>query len=374
MREDLRLALREPKRWQGVLRRNLKARAIRGSNSIEGYHVTLGDASAVVDEDDPLDADHETWVEVLGYRRAMTYVQQLAHDHHFSYNEGLLRSLHFMMLSHELSKSPGLYRRREIFVEDEDTHQVVYEGPAADLVPELVGELLSGLDDEGSRPVLVKAAMAHLNLVMIHPFRDGNGRMARCLQTLVLARDGILAPEFSSIEEYLGHNTAAYYAILAEVGAGSWHPERDAGAWLRFNLRAHHLQAQTVRRRVDEASLMFLRLDELAAQHGLPDRVSSVLYDAALGLRVRRSTYARDASLKDGTAGLDLRALVAARLLVPHGETKGRTYSASEQLLALRREVRATLPLRPSEPYADLGQEQVPGQYELFTSPQTAGG
>ena len=33
--------------------------------------------------------------------------------------------------------------------------------------------------------------MAHLNLVLVHPFRDGNGRMARCLQTLVLARDGI---------------------------------------------------------------------------------------------------------------------------------------------------------------------------------------
>jgi len=41
--------------------------------------------------------------------------------------------------------------------------------------------------------------MAHLNLVMIHPFSDGNGRMARCLQTLVLGREGILEPEFSSL-------------------------------------------------------------------------------------------------------------------------------------------------------------------------------
>jgi Fic family protein len=49
--------------------------------------------------------------------------------------------------------------------------------------------------------------MAHLNLVMIHPFRDGNGRMARCLQSVVLAREGVLSPVFMSVEEYLGRNT-----------------------------------------------------------------------------------------------------------------------------------------------------------------------
>lgn len=68
--------------------------------------------------------------------------------------------------------------------------------------------------------------MAHLNLVMIHPFSDGNGRMARCLQTLVLAREGILEPEFSSIEEYLGRNTQDYYSVLAETSEGSWHPKK----------------------------------------------------------------------------------------------------------------------------------------------------
>ena len=69
---------------------------------------------------------------------------------------------------------------------------------------------------------MVRAAMAHLNLVMIHPFRDGNGRMARCLQTYVLACEQIVSPVFSSIEEYLGRNTPAYYNILDEVGGGSW--------------------------------------------------------------------------------------------------------------------------------------------------------
>ena len=60
--------------------------------------------------------------------------------------------------------------------------------------------------------------MAHLNLVMIHPFRDGNGRMARALATLVLTRSDIGEPEFSSIEEWLGANTEDYYSVLAHTG------------------------------------------------------------------------------------------------------------------------------------------------------------
>ncbi len=63
--------------------------------------------------------------------------------------------------------------------------------------------------------------MAHLNLTMIHPFKDGNGRMARALQTLVLSREGIVSPVFSSIEEWLGKNTLPYYNILAETGEGN---------------------------------------------------------------------------------------------------------------------------------------------------------
>lgn len=73
---------------------------------------------------------------------------------------------------------------------------------------------------------------------MIHPFRDSNGRMARCLQSLVLARVKVLSPVFMSVEEYLGLNTQAYYDILAKVGGGSWPPQRGSRPWLRFNLTA----------------------------------------------------------------------------------------------------------------------------------------
>lgn len=68
---------------------------------------------------------------------------------------------------------------------------------------------------------------------MIHPFRDGNARMARALQTLVLARDAVVEPTFSSIEEWLGNNTEDYYRVLAATGEGSWQPENDTRTWLK---------------------------------------------------------------------------------------------------------------------------------------------
>ena len=97
--------------------------------------------------------------------------------------------------------------------------EIVYRGPDPRSVPSLVDELLEELRAADTAcPDLVRAAMAHLNLVMIHPFRDGNGRMARGLQSLVLAREGDLSPECIGVEEYVGRNAGRYYEVLAQVG------------------------------------------------------------------------------------------------------------------------------------------------------------
>jgi hypothetical protein len=63
-----------PVRWSGFLRRNTLARAIQGSNSIEGINANLADAVAIVDEERPQTVDQETERALSGYRRAMTYI------------------------------------------------------------------------------------------------------------------------------------------------------------------------------------------------------------------------------------------------------------------------------------------------------------
>src|SRR5947209_9756710 len=74
MRKDLRHVLRTPRRWEGVLRRSALARAIQGSNSIEGYEVAEDDAAAAIDGEEPISADEKTFPEIQGYRQALGYV------------------------------------------------------------------------------------------------------------------------------------------------------------------------------------------------------------------------------------------------------------------------------------------------------------
>ena len=339
MRDELADRLRVPRRWTGRLRRTALARAIRGSNSIEGYQVELDDADAALDDDEPLTADQRTFAEVLGYRQALGYVLAMAADRQFRLDATALRAMHFMMLAHDLSKRPGQYRPGDIYVYDEQTDQAVYRGPDADDVPALVDELVASLARPDSEDPLVAAAMAHLNLVMIHPFRDGNGRMARALQTLVLARSGVGEPEFASIEEWLGANTDDYYRVLAATGRGSWNPDGDTRLWVSFNLRAHHMQAQIVRIRWRRAQRTYELLETELTRHRLPDRTLDALYTATLGYRLRRSSYAFQTGIDGRTASRDFKALTDAGLLQAVGETRGRHYVLGPTLAAVHANV-----------------------------------
>ena len=354
-RDRLRDRMAEPRRWSGTLRRMAFARAVQGSNSIEGYNASLDDVVAAVEEEPTLGAEEETQQALAGYRDAMTYVLQIADDNSLEIDEGLLKSLHFMMLKYNLKKNPGRWRPGPIFVHREATDEIVYEGPPCEEISALISEMLRELDQRDG-PVLVKAAMAHLNLTMIHPFSDGNGRMARCLQTLVLARERVIAPVFSSIEEFLGRNTEAYYQVLEDVGAGAWHPDRDARPWVRFCLRAHYLQAITTMRRREEIERLWNACVEVSERHRLPERCAAGLMDAALGVRIRRKIYrssteaATGEEISDLTASRDLKALVDAGLLEAVGERRGRYYLAAESLTKLREDIRSQ---RPAESVDD---------------------
>jgi Fic family protein len=358
LRQKMRIRLHEPRRWFGSLRRVQFARVVQGSNSIEGFEASLDDAIAIEMGEPPLDASDETTLAIKGYRDAMTYVLQLSDEPRFQYGEQLLKSLHFMMTSYSLKNRPGRWRAGSIYVRNDDTGQVVYEGPDIDLVDGLIHELVGQLEAASDTPIMVRAAMAHLNLVLVHPFRDGNGRMARCLQTLILAREGILSPVFGSIEEYLGRNTQAYYDVLAEVGGGSWQPEREARPWLRYILTAHLRQARTTLRRIKESERLWLALDDLVTELGYNERMIVALYDAASGFRVRNAVYR--ASFEDGDSAMteqiatrDLRQLIEGGLLVPHGASRGRYYTAGKRITEIRREIiDARDPRDNSDPFA----------------------
>jgi Fic family protein len=176
--------------------------------------------------------------------------------------------------------------------------------------------------------------MAHLNVVSVHPFRDGNGRVARIVQSLVLAREGLVLPEFSSIEEYLGKNTPAYYAALRDTQGGGYQPDRDASGWVRFCVEAHISQAKRRIDQIHEAGARWERFEREAHNRGWPDRFVIALEQSLIS-GADRAGYRKEAGISTATVSADLRRLLDSGLVEQRGRGPGTRYWATESLRSL---------------------------------------
>ncbi|WP_285039895.1 Fic family protein [Plantibacter sp. lyk4-40-MEA-4] len=356
--DALKHQVRQGNRWTAPLRRMTFARNVQGSNSIEGINASVDDVAAIAQGETPATVDEDTERALAGYQLAMTYVLQLAQDP-VVVDPTLIRSLHYMVTSHDLTKRPGRYRIGPVFVQQESTGDIVHEGADAGALPELMDELANSV--MGSGDLLIDAAMAHLNFVLIHPFKDGNGRMARVLQSLVLAGDDDISPVFLSTEEYLGRHTQAYYDVLAAVGQGEWAPEsatpEQVRPWIRFVLTAHFNQAMERASRIVAAGKASTALSDLLEGAGVDDRAMDALFDALFGATVTRGRYMTSLAesgteISPQTATRDLTTLAQAGLLTATGEKRGRAYTAAEPLLNLRREVGLGRAWRHIDPFS----------------------
>lgn len=310
-----------PSPWLGGLRRHAQASTAESSISIEGYTRP--------------DTNPEDHLALECYARAMDHVGAMATDPEFAWSTQVIKSLHFDACWFQPDKSPGLFRTGPISVTSPNGGDPAYVGPNDNDVVGLVDETAAWLSD-GDRDahVAVRAAMAHLHVVSVHPFRDGNGRISRIVQSLVLARDGLLAPEFASIEEYLGRHTADYYAVLQHVQKGRYQPDRDAAPWVRFCIAAHLDQARARLVHIEQASRRWAALERLAEDRGWPDRLVIAL-EQSLFDGVDRASYIKESGISAPTASNDLRRLLDAGLVEQHGRSRNTRYVASD---ALRRE------------------------------------
>lgn len=318
--------------WLGSLRREIRASSIEGSTSIEGFRVPLGEASALVSGDHLPNPEDENRMAVACYARAMDHVGVMAGDPAFRWLDRVILDLHFDACQFQRGKDPGLWRTGPIAVTQPGGGGLAYIGPDPRDVPGLMAEVIDwlGRSDPGLH-VVVRAAMAHLHVASVHPFRDGNGRISRIVQSLVLARDGLLAPELGSIEEYLGSHTPAYYAALQDAQGGSYQPDRDAGGWVEFCVDAHLEQAQ---RRIDQLAAAAVRwdyLEGLVAKRGWPERLVIALEQSLFYAADRRS-YSGEAEVSPATASADFRRLIDAGLVTQQGKGRATRYLATDEL------------------------------------------
>lgn len=291
------------------------------------------EALALVSGQESPDPEDENRLAVACYARAMDHVRVMAGDPVFRWVDRVILDLHFDACYFQPKQSRGLWRTGPIGVTGPDG-RLVYQGPAQNEVPRLMDEVVEWLEQgDLDAHVVVRAAMAHLHVVSVHPFRDGNGRLSRIAQSLVLAREGLVSPEFASIEEYLGRNTPAYYAALQEAQGGSYQPDRDASGWVAFCVKAHLEQARQRLAQIKEAGARWNFLEQLVESRGWPDRFVIALEQSLVG-RVDRSSYGKEADVSPATASADFRRLLDAGLIVQRGRGRNIRYHASEALHA----------------------------------------
>ena len=111
-------------------------------------------------------------------------------------------------------------------------HKVHFAAPAANRVESEMGNFLTWFDGNEQEDPLLKAAIAHLWFVTIHPFEDGNGRIGRAIAEMCLARSDGSAQRFYSMSSQILEERKGYYEVLEKTQAGSL----DITKWLTWFL------------------------------------------------------------------------------------------------------------------------------------------
>lgn len=243
------------------------------SSQIEGTQSSLSDL-LLFELDEAPGAPFDDVQEVSNYIAALQHgVCRLREG--FPLRNRLLREMHthLMARGRGSDKMPGEFRRSQNWIGGTRPGNARFVPPPPNEVETCMGALEAFLhNDNDSLPILVRAALAHVQFETIHPFLDGNGRLGRLLIALLLHHGKLLAQPLLYLSLYFKQHRPVYYDLLDRVRTqGDWE------AWVDFFLEG---VAQTASGAVSTAQ----RLTALFQTDG--QRVQSVGATATSVLRI----------------------------------------------------------------------------------------
>ncbi len=200
------------------------------SSMIEGTQSSLSDLLL-------FEIDQEPGVPLEDAREVSNYVAALEHGLRLL-KQGLPLSLRLFKEIHGVllfkgrggNQTPGEFRRSQNWIGGTRPGNAAFVPPPPEDVMECMGQLEMFLHDQPeATPVLLKAALAHVQFETIHPFLDGNGRLGRLLITLLLCDQKVLSEPMLYLSLYFKTHRQYYYELLNNVRlTGDWE------AWLDF--------------------------------------------------------------------------------------------------------------------------------------------
>lgn len=202
------------------------------SSQIEGTQSSFSDLLLFESKEVP-GVPIEDVQEVSNYVAAMTHGLKRLREG-FPLSLRLMREIHGILLvkGRGADKTPGEFRRSQNWIGGTRPGNAMFVPPPAEDVMKLMGDLEKFLHGEPVKmPVLIKAALAHVQFETIHPFLDGNGRLGRLLITFLLCAEKALSEPILYLSLYFKTHRQEYYEHLQRVRTeGGWEE------WLRFFL------------------------------------------------------------------------------------------------------------------------------------------
>jgi Fic family protein len=200
------------------------------SSMIEGTQSSLSDLLL-------FESEHQPGVPLDDVQEVSNYVAALNHGlkrlkEGFPVSLRLLKEIHGVLLSKGRGRDcdPGEFRRSQNWIGGSRPGTAAFVPPPPKQVLDCMGKLELFLHDQPKKtPILVKAALAHVQFETIHPFLDGNGRLGRLIISLLLCSEKVLKEPMLYLSLYFKTYRQRYYELLNKVRlSGDWE------AWLDF--------------------------------------------------------------------------------------------------------------------------------------------
>lgn len=295
------------------MRKDNRLRSIQASLAIENNSLTLAQVTDIVNGKAVLGAPKE----IQEVKNAYDAYEQIPHLSPYRVSDFL--HAHRLM-TQTLIDDAGQFRRGDVGIFDSQG-EVIHMGARPDFVPDLVKKLFDWAKDDDT-PTLIKSCVMHYEIEVIHPFSDGNGRMGRLWQTLLLASDN---PVFAwlPIETMVYENQTQYYQTLGRADKNN-----DATVFIEFMLT---IIAETIKS-LDEKSTMSDKVSDKSAKMSdkLSDKENLAYQRIVHYLGSHDTINNREAQALLGKSSATVRRylhkMVACDLLVASGINKARVY------------------------------------------------
>lgn len=318
--------------WEVKFREEAVLRSVHHGTHVEGNPMTIGEVKGVL-EGREVPARERDVQEVINYRNVLRYIDKWSREGAEAEKPidlGTLLKLHELTVSQILPPDrTGKLRDVEVVLKSSASGVTTFTPPSKYNVPALVNMFFLWLNGPATElhPIL-RAGITNYELVRIHPFVDGNGRVSRALATLVLFKGGYDIKRFFSLEEYYDRDAERYFQTLQNTSNQLVldNNERDLSEWLEYFSEGLAVELARVKEKVKKLSVD-LKLQNKVGQITLNERqMQLVEYMEDYGGITNKEWRTLIPDVSDDTILRDMQDLMKKKLVKKEGTTKASRY------------------------------------------------